>query len=210
MAIPDLFETSLIPAAGDSLDLQTYVPNRLAPISFKTRFEVTGVANGSLISAGDSGRGFELYFDSGTLHMIAGSGVDANFAAQGSAVIAPGRVTELTASIRPGDGQIRVWDNRKLIITAQAPNKTFSTEWANSGNIDFYKLPTAVNALAGLGADLAPTGLFAHEGLTLYRLQIPRHFGDVDIADIIAAVDDLLFYGTAINFMIGNVPFLDP
>jgi hypothetical protein len=181
--IPNLFRTNRI--FGNTVMevasiLAATFPVRDTTVTFKTTIRITA-ANpvGLVFEFGSTARGVALWVDNNLLSFRAGSTVDdAALASYNNTIDLPVDLEmEIVASIRPGDGRIRMWGNGQEIARNTSVNGDFGSpsEWASSSDGSF-----AAAAQGTIPADVTQTGVPTNfeviEPLSVYMGQVPRHF----------------------------------
>lgn len=172
-SVPRLYRTLELPQGQSANDP---FPDSLfsRPITFKTTVNSTGPA-GNIFQFGTH-IGLDRVAD-GNFNLTIAEGITINL------VDASRDVWVIVFSIRPGDGQIRFWNERKLLASRQ--NVSYANdEWGETG------LMLVANA------ELL-------EPLSVYAAQIPRHFDGSHVAETQPETDNLLLNATALHFMTG-------
>jgi hypothetical protein len=188
--VPELFRTHhLYDVAGGALAVATIDTAELFPVrsgfvTFATLIRITenaGVHAGLVFEFGDAAGGCALWIEDEGIGFHAGAAGDADgataFFDQG-AELPVGLELALVASVRPGDGRVRLFGNGREIARAQATNETFDPlEWSTDGAGSFAsnESGTVVTDVPA-GSAQAPAGFEVLRPLAVYVNQIPRHF----------------------------------
>lgn len=186
---PNIFRTVEIKGATDlpvaSIDVTSLFPVRTTLITFKTRIRIlenTGVHRGLIFELGDAAIGTALWVGDQTIGFHAGEDLLVNGADavhdRGSE-LPVGLIYNLVAAVKPGTGQVRLWNNGQEIARGTASGGGFgaAAAWAAGSAGSF-----ASTAQGGVVADVpaasqgAPAGFEVIEPLSVYMGSVPWRF----------------------------------
>lgn len=217
-AIPKLHQTRLLGVDLAPVAFLGVFPagSSSAPVTFGLEFELTGTPSGTLLNVGAGDPSLTLYYVSGVLTAVAGSGSTSSAAVTATAtrshVGSAGvpNLVRLTVSVRPGDGSLRIWDEDGLLAQGEASGGSIAA-WSGEGGSD---LVTTFDAAAGFNTLIADPGAPANVSesapVRAFALYNPQHHL-TDIPDFVPPVvfDEFLFRATFINGQVELFPLLD-
>lgn len=176
--IPDLFRSTALPIPTSPFSAARY-PDPNGPVTFKTVIRITGATPAGLVfEIGDVTTAMALWIDDSLIKVRAGDALAADraLASFDNTVSLPiGLELDIVASVRPGDGRIRLWLNgreraRDTAVNGQLPNGTASSSDGAFAAAAVGALPSDVTQTG------APTSFDVVEPLSMYYGQVPRHF----------------------------------
>jgi hypothetical protein len=165
-----------------SIDTGAIFPSRSGLVTFKSAIRITensGEHRGLVFEFGDSATGAALWIGDETIGFHAGDAGDDDGATalyDNGAELPVGLEVSLVASVRSGDGRVRLWANGREIARAVAVNGGFAA-WAADSEGSFAAIAqgTVVTDVP-LDSRGAPAGFEVIEPLSVYINQVPRHF----------------------------------
>jgi len=158
----------------------TVFPNRLTPITFQTRIQITangGVHRGLIFEFGSSTRGAAAWVGDQTIGLTAGGLTTEQAVATWDlgAELPPGREFQLTFVMVPGTGEVAVLAAGRILARATASAGNFNGDWADSADGSFATalVGTVASGVPAL-SQIAPNGFTVIEALHGFVGTVPR------------------------------------
>lgn len=183
----DLFRTHRFTGASAlavaTIDTDAVFPVRSAPVTFRTKIEITenaGVHAGLVFEFGDTDGGCALWIEDEKIGFHAGADGDDDGATaiyDRGEELPPGLVLELVAVANPGTGEVRLFGNGLELARATAEAGRFDPlEWSADGDGSFASAEAGTTVFdVPAGSVQAPDGFVVLEPLSVYVGQAPQH-----------------------------------
>jgi hypothetical protein len=185
-----------------------------SPVTFQLRYRLSGTPDGTILNLGNGDPATTVYYDSGVLRAISGSGSVGSSAVTAVATRphSAGARIRLVVAIVPGNGHLRIWDRHGLLAQGEAAGGPIPG-WAEMAVVD-----DAIRTYTDPGG--AANGLIVNPGAAVniapaapsraYAFHVPQHLLS-DIPDFVppSVFDEFLFRATFVNAQIALYPLAD-